>query len=78
MMITVGSNSEARRYVFSGDERPLNDIKLLFEAGLGESGPESLAAKTDIYRALEPGLPADAVVATSTSGLLISELRSPS
>lgn len=40
-----------------------------------ESGPESLAAKTDIYRALEPGLPADAVVATSTSGLLISELQ---
>ena len=38
MMITVGSNTEARRYLFTGDERPLADIQRLFEAGLGERG----------------------------------------
>jgi phosphotransferase system HPr-like phosphotransfer protein len=42
MMITVGSNTEARRYVFTGDERPLADIQRLFEAGLGERGLEEL------------------------------------
>ena len=46
LMIAVGSNATARRYVFRGDEYPLRDIRLLFEHGLGEAGvselPESL------------------------------------
>lgn len=50
MMITVGSNAEARRYVFTGDERPLADIQLLFEAGLGEEGLESLPNELEYLR----------------------------
>ncbi len=50
MMITVGSNTEARRYVFSGDERPLGDIQLLFEAGLGERGLEELPEELGYLR----------------------------
>lgn len=47
LMVAVGSNPSARRYVFRGDENPLRDIGLLFENGLGENGtaglPEELA-----------------------------------
>ena len=50
MMITVGSHAEARRYVFSGDERPLSDIQRLFEAGLGENGLEALPEELDYLR----------------------------
>ena len=50
MMITVGSNAEARRYVFSGDERPLADIQKLFEAGLGENGLEDLPEELEYLR----------------------------
>jgi carnitine 3-dehydrogenase len=47
-------------------------------AGAGwvqENGPESLEAKRALYAAMEPGLGADAVVASSTSGLMPSELQ---
>jgi phosphotransferase system HPr-like phosphotransfer protein len=50
MMITVGSNSEARRYIFTGDERPLADIQRLFEAGLGEGGLEHLPKELEYLR----------------------------
>ena len=40
-----------------------------------ESGPESVATKVSMYRQIERTLPEDAVVATSTSGLSISELQ---
>lgn len=42
VLVTVGTYADERRYVFRGDVRPLGDIKLLFENGLGESGLESL------------------------------------
>jgi hypothetical protein len=42
VLVTVGTYSYERRYVFRGDVRPLQDIKLLFEHGLGEHGLESL------------------------------------
>lgn len=45
VLVTVGTYSDERRYVFRGDVRPLGDIKLLFENGLGESGIESLPAQ---------------------------------
>ena len=47
-------------------------------AGAGwvqENGPENLEAKRALYAAMEPGLGADAVVASSTSGLMPSELQ---
>ena len=42
LLVTVGSNPEARRYVFRGDENPLRDIGLLFQSGLGERGMDAL------------------------------------
>jgi len=50
MMITVGSHAESRRYVFAGDERPLKDIQLLFEAGLGERGLDELPEELGYLR----------------------------
>ena len=44
-------------------------------AWVQENGPENLAAKRALYAAMEPGLGADAVVASSTSGLMPSELQ---
>lgn len=38
ILIGVGSNPEARHFVFRGDIHPLNDIGLLFESNLGEDG----------------------------------------
>jgi 3-hydroxyacyl-CoA dehydrogenase len=40
-----------------------------------ESAPEDVATKVSLYRQIESALPRDAVVATSTSGLSISELQ---
>ncbi len=40
-----------------------------------ESGPENLQAKRDLYARLEAKLPSATVVASSTSGLMPSELR---
>ncbi len=40
-----------------------------------ENGPENLEAKRALYAAMEPGLGADAVVASSTSGIMPSELQ---
>lgn len=42
MMVTVGSHPDERKYVFRGDENPLRDIELLFQAGLGEEGIDKL------------------------------------
>jgi len=42
MMVTVGSHPDVRKYIFRGDENPLRDIELLFEAGLGEEGIDTL------------------------------------
>lgn len=40
-----------------------------------ESVPERLPLKLEIYRAIEPALPPETVVATSSSGLLLSEMQ---
>ncbi len=42
LLVTVGSNPDARVFRFRGDENPLRDIALLFEHGLGERGMEDL------------------------------------
>ena len=42
LLVAVGSHPDERRFIFRGDERPLRDIKLLFENGLGEGGLEAL------------------------------------
>lgn len=50
LLILVGSNTEARGFTFRGDERPLQDIRLLFESGFGEGGLENLPGVLDYLR----------------------------
>jgi phosphotransferase system HPr-like phosphotransfer protein len=50
MMVTVGSNPEARVFRFRGDENPLRDIEVLFRAGLGEDGLDKLPAELAYLR----------------------------
>jgi len=42
LMVAVGSHPEERRYTFRGDARTLDDLQLLFEAGVGEHGLDQL------------------------------------
>ncbi|MCC7011718.1 MAG: HPr family phosphocarrier protein [Planctomycetes bacterium] len=42
LLVAVGSNPDARSYVFRGDIHPLRDIAALFESSLGEDGLENL------------------------------------
>lgn len=42
MIMAVGQTPDARHVGFKGDERPLEDLRALFESGLGEAGLDSL------------------------------------
>jgi len=42
LLMACGGNHKTRKVTFYGDEKPLNDLKALFEARLGENGPDSL------------------------------------
>ena len=50
LMIAIGSHPEERRYTIHGDERPLRDIRLLFENQLGENGIENLPRELDYLK----------------------------
>lgn len=50
LLVSVGSHPDGRRFVFRGDERPLHDIGLLFEHGLGEAGLDGLPPELDYLR----------------------------
>ena len=50
LMIAVGSNPNSRTYIFRGDENPLRDIRLLFEAGLGEAGLSQLPPELEYLK----------------------------
>jgi phosphotransferase system HPr (HPr) family protein len=50
LIMLIGGHSEARRFVFRGDSRPLQDIRMLFEHGLGEEGLDVLPAQLDYLR----------------------------
>jgi len=50
LLVAVGSQPDQRRFVFRGDERPLRDIGVLFQHGLGESGLDGLPASLDYLR----------------------------
>jgi phosphotransferase system HPr-like phosphotransfer protein len=50
MLVTVGSNPDARCFVFRGDENPLRDIGRLFESGLGERGLDKLPERLGYLR----------------------------
>ena len=50
VLVTVGASPDARHFVFRGDENPLRDIALLFEAGLGEHGIERLPGELAYLR----------------------------
>ena len=47
LLVCVGSHPEERTFRFHGDVRPLLDIRLLFESGLGELGTDSLPDQLD-------------------------------
>ena len=50
VMILAGSHADARRVRFEGDEKPLQDIRRLFEARLGEGGLDDLPRELDYLR----------------------------
>lgn len=50
LLVTIGSNPDARRFVFRGDENPLRDIGLLFRHGLGERGLDALPPQLGYLR----------------------------
>jgi phosphotransferase system HPr (HPr) family protein len=50
LMVLIGSHPKEKRFVFRGDEKPLRDIGLLFQAGLGEGGMETLPDELDYLR----------------------------
>jgi phosphotransferase system HPr (HPr) family protein len=50
LLVAVGSSPGEKRFVFHGDERPLRDIRLLFEHRLGERGISSLPEALDYLR----------------------------
>lgn len=50
LLVAVGSNPDQREFTFHGDEKPLADIKLLFESRLGEDGLESLPSALEYLR----------------------------
>lgn len=50
LLVTIGSNPDAHRFVFRGDENPLRDIGLLFRHGLGERGMDALPPQLGYLR----------------------------
>lgn len=50
MIFLVGSHPDARSVTFRGDERPLRDLRMLFESGLGERGLDTLPAELAYLR----------------------------
>ena len=45
LMVAVGSNAATRELTFHGDERPLRDLDILFQAACGEHGLDALPAE---------------------------------
>ena len=68
-LVRDGASSERLRFVSDAAEA------VAAVQFVQESVPERLALKHEIYRKIEPALPPDALVATSSSGLLLSELQ---
>jgi len=50
VMMTLGNNPGVRVIRFKGDERPVEDIKLLFDHRLGEDGLERLPERLDYLK----------------------------
>ncbi len=50
LILFVGQNAEARTIKFRGDRRPLEDLKLLFDYGLGEKGMDVLPEQLSYLR----------------------------
>lgn len=50
LLLAVGSHPDERRFLFRGDARPLHDLRLLFQHGLGERGLDDLPGQLDYLR----------------------------
>ena len=68
-LVRDGASPERLRFV-SDVADAVNEVQFV-----QESVPERLEVKHAIYREIEPALPPDALVATSSSGLLLSDLQ---
>lgn len=51
LIMAAGRHPDVRVVRFAGDRRPLEDLRRLFEAGLGEKGMDSLPDELDYLRA---------------------------
>lgn len=67
----LAEGADPARFTVHGD--PAEAVRGV--AFVQESGPESLEAKRELYARMEPGLGTDAVVASSTSGIMPSDLQ---
>lgn len=50
MMVAIGSNPQEKKFTFRGDIHPLQDIRRLFDAGLGEQGLDALPVELEYLR----------------------------
>jgi phosphotransferase system HPr (HPr) family protein len=50
LLVAAGSHPGQKRFLFRGDEKPLRDIRTLFQCGLGESGLQLLPEDLDYLR----------------------------
>jgi phosphotransferase system HPr-like phosphotransfer protein len=50
LLVAAGSHPGQKRFLFRGDEKPLRDIRTLFQHGLGESGLQLLPQELDYLR----------------------------
>jgi len=50
MIMMVGNRPNCRTLVFRGDSRPLRDVKLLFDAGMGEAGFDAFPSQLDYLK----------------------------
>ncbi len=67
----LGANADPTRFTVHADPADAVAGAVLVQ----ENGPENLAVKRELYARIEPSLAPDAVVASSTSGLMPSELQ---
>ena len=50
LLVLVGGQPDAREFQFRGDRAVLDDLEILFEAGLGERGLDELSDRLGYLR----------------------------
>ena len=57
LIVFASKYPDERRIRFRGDQRPLQDLQLLFESGLGENGMDKLPEPLNYLKSRKPGPP---------------------